>query len=72
MPAYGQDTTLEGAGLNYCGLPKNARDRRRSRKKRHKGKPAPVQGTADVRTLLFVVSGFLLALFVVTKMALGL
>jgi len=31
-----------------------------------------VQGTADVRTLLFVVSGFLLALFVVTKMALGL
>ena len=28
--------------------------------------------TADVRTLLFVVGGFLLALFVVTKMALGL
>ena len=74
MPAYGQDTTLEGAGLNYCGLPKNARDRRRSRKKRDKGKPAPVQDkeTADVRTLLFVVGGFLLALFVVTKMALGL
>ena len=35
-----QDTTLEGAGFDYQGRCKNARDRRRSLKKRDKKKPA--------------------------------
>ena len=65
---YGQDTTLEGVGLQH----KNARDRRRSLKKRDKKKPPQDNSPADVRTLLLVVGGFLLALFLVTKMALGL
>ena len=34
-----QDTTLEGAGFDYQGRRKNARDRRRSLKKRDKKKP---------------------------------
>ena len=72
MADYGLDTTREGAGLNYCGLRKNARDLRRSLKKRDKKKPLQDNTPADVRTLLLVVGGFLLALFLVTKMALGL
>ena len=67
-----QDTTLEGAGFDYQGRRKNARDRRRSLKKRDKKKPPQDNSPADVRTLLLVVGGFLLALFLVTKMALGL
>ena len=67
-----QDTTLEGAGFDYQGRRKNARDRRRSLKKRDKKKPLQDNPPADVRTLLLVVGGFLLALFLVTKMALGL
>ena len=72
MADYGLDTTREGAGLNYCGLRKNARDLRRSLKKRDKKKPLQDNTPADVKTLLLVVGGFLLALFLVTKMALGL
>ena len=72
MADYGLDTTREGAGLNYCGLRKNARDLRRSLKKRDKKKPLQDNSPADVKTLLLVVGGFLLALFLVTKMALGL
>ena len=72
MADYGLDTTREGAGLNYCGLRKNARDLRRSLKKRDKKKPLQDNTPADVRTLLLVLGGFLLALFLVTKMALGL
>ena len=34
-----QDTTLEGAGFDYQGRRKNARDRRRSLKKRDKKRP---------------------------------
>ena len=73
MADYGLDTTREGAGLNYCGLRKNARDLRRSlKKKRDKKVPLQDNTPADVKTLLLVVGGFLLALFLVTKMALGL
>ena len=73
MADYGLDTTREGAGLNYCGLRKNARDLRRSlKKKRDKKVPLQDNTPADVRTLLLVIGGFLLALFLVTKMALGL
>ena len=67
-----QDTTLEGAGFDYQGRRKNARDRRRSLKKRDKKKPLQDNIPAHVKTLLLVVGGFLLALFLVTKMALGL
>ena len=67
-----QDTTLEGAGFDYQGRRKNARDRRRSLKKRDKKKPLQDNTPADVRTLLVFFGGFLLALFLVTKMALGL
>ena len=42
MADYGLDTTREGAGLNYCGLRKNARDLRRSLKKK-RDKKAPLQ-----------------------------
>ena len=72
MADYGLDTTREGAGLNYCGLRKNARDLRRSLKKRDKKKPLQDNTPADVKKLLLVLGGFLLALFLVTKMALGL
>ena len=73
MADYGLDTTREGAGLNYCGLRKNARDLRRSlKKKRDKKVPLQDNTRADFSTLLLVVGGFLLALFLVTKMALGL
>ena len=49
---YGQDTTLEGAGLDYQGRRKNARDRRRSLKKRDKKKPLQdnTPGRRRVRT----------------------
>ena len=63
MADYGLDTTREGAGLNYCGLRKNARDLRRSLKKRDKKKPLQDNTPADVRTLLLGLGGFLLALF---------
>ena len=46
-----QDTTLEGAGFDYQGRRKNARDRRRSLKKRDKKKPLQDNTPADVRTL---------------------
>ena len=72
MADYGLDTTREGAGLNYCGLRKNARDLRRSLKKRDKKKPLQDNTPADVKKLLLVLGGLLLALFLVTKMALGL
>ena len=73
MADYGLDTTREGAGLNYCGLRKNARDLRRSlKKKRDKKVPLQDNTPADVKKLLLVLGGFLLALFLVTKMALGL
>ena len=51
MADYGLDTTREGAGLNYCGLRKNARDLRRSLKKRDKKKPRMrwIYGTALYR-----------------------
>ena len=42
MADYGLDTTREGAGLNYCGLRKNARDLRRSLKKK-RDKKVPLQ-----------------------------
>ena len=68
-----QDTTLEGAGFDYQGRRKNARDRRRSlKKKRDKKAPLQDNSPADVKKLLLVLGGFLLALFLVTKMALGL
>ena len=67
-----QDTTLEGAGFDYQGRCKNARDRRRSLKKRDKKKPLQDNTPADVKKLLLVLGGLLLALFLVTKMALGL
>ena len=73
MADYGLDTTREGAGLNYCGLRKNARDLRRSlKKKRDKKAPLQDNSPADVKKLLLVLGGLLLALFLVTKMALGL
>ena len=73
MADYGLDTTREGAGLNYCGLRKNARDLRRSlKKKRDKKGPLQDNTPADVKKLLLVLGGLLLALFLVTKMALGL
>ena len=73
MADYGLDTTREGAGLNYCGLRKNARDLRRSlKKKRDKKVPLQDNTPADVKKLLLVLGGLLLALFLVTKMALGL
>ena len=72
MADYGLDTTREGAGLNYCGLRKNARDLRRSlKKKRDKKVPLQDNTPADVKKLLLVLGGLLLALFLVTKMALG-
>ena len=68
-----QDTTLEGAGFDYQGRRKNARDRRRSlKKKRDKKVPLQDNTPADVKKLLLVLGGLLLALFLVTKMALGL
>ena len=48
MADYGLDTTREGAGLNYCGLRKNARDLRRSLKKK-RDKKAPLQDNTDRR-----------------------
>ena len=47
---------------------------RRGGHKRLRKKQAPLQDNtpADVKKLLLVLGGFLLALFVVTKMALGL
>ena len=49
MADYGLDTTREGAGLNYCGLRKNARDLRRSLKKRDKKKPLQDNVTLRMR-----------------------
>ena len=46
-----QDTTLEGAGFDYQGRRKNARDRRRSLKKRDKKKPLQ-DNTPDARAAL--------------------
>ena len=53
MADYGLDTTREGAGLNYCGLRKNARDLRRSLKKK-RDKKVPLRrvfGDDDISTL---------------------
>ena len=53
MADCGLDTTREGAGLNYCGLRKNARDLRRSLKKK-RDKKVPLRrvfGDDDISTL---------------------
>ena len=44
-----QDTTLEGAGFDYQGRRKNARDRRRSLKKRDKKKPLHARAALRAR-----------------------
>ena len=64
----------EGLGRDGLCVIKGRREAQRlKQKKRDRKKQAPVQDApADVRKLLLVVGGFLLALFVVTKMALGL
>ena len=64
----------EGLGRDGLCVIKGRREAQRlKQKKRDRKKQAPVDiETADARTLLFVLGGFLLALFVVTKMALGL
>ena len=65
----------EGLGRDGLCVIKGRREAQRlKQKKRDRKKQAPVQDieTADARTLLLVLGGFLLALFVVTKMALGL
>ena len=64
----------EGLGRDGLCVIKGRREAQRlKQKKRDRKKQAPVDiETADARTLLLVLGGFLLALFVVTKMALGL
>ena len=65
----------EGLGRDGLCVIKGRREAQRlKQKKRDRKKQAPLQDNspADVRTLLFVLGGFLLALFLVTKMALGL
>ena len=63
----------ENAGFTVIYRTKGRRAAQRAINKRDRKKQAPVQdNTADARTLLLGLGGFLLALFLVTKMALGL
>ena len=67
------DETAQEFGV--CARAKGRREAQRAINKRdRRRKQAPLQDNtpADVRTLLLVLGGFLLALFLVTKMALGL
>jgi hypothetical protein len=62
----------ENAGFTVVYRTKGRRAAQRAINKRDRKKQAPVQEPADARTLLLVLGGLLLALFLVTKMALGL